>query len=90
MGQRVSPQITIPAEDFAAGGAMVRLNIRVRKKMCLQITPLIKTPGTNGTFVRRFLHMQNFVDSQCPALAKSFAALGAFKRFLLAMYIPAM
>jgi len=84
----VSPQITIPTEDFAAGGAMIRLDIRVCEKMSLQIAPLIKTPGTDGTFVRRFLHMQNFVNSQCPALAKSFAAFSAFKRFLLAVYIP--
>lgn len=69
---------------------MIRLNIRVRKKMSLQIASLIKTPGADGTLVRRLLHVQNFVNSQCPALAKSFAALGALKRFLLAVYIPAM
>lgn len=80
MRQRVPPQITIPAEDFAAGGAMIRLNIRVREKVSLQVAPLIKTPRTDGTFVRRLFHMQNLVDGQCPALAKSFTALGAFKR----------
>lgn len=69
---------------------MIRLDVRVRKQMSLQVAPLIKTPGADGTFVRRLLHMQNFVDGQCPALAKSFTALGAFKRFLLAVYIPAM
>jgi len=86
----VSPQITIPAEDFAAGSAMIRLNIRMRKKMSLQVAPLIKTSGANGTLMRRLLHVQNFVDSQCPALTESFAAFGTLKRFLLAVYIPAM
>lgn len=31
VGQRVPPQIAIPAKDLAAGGAMIRLNVRVRE-----------------------------------------------------------
>lgn len=88
VGQRVPPQIAISAEDLAAGGAVIGLNIRVREKMRLQVAPLIETPGADGTLVRRLLHMQNLVDSQRPALTESFATLGAFERFLLAVYVP--
>lgn len=89
MGQRMPPQIAIPAKDLAAGGAMIRLNVRVREKMGLEVAPLIEAPGTDGAFVRRFLHVQNLVDSQRPALTESFAALGTFERFLFAVDIPA-
>lgn len=88
VGQRVPPQIAVPAKDLAAGGAMIRLNVRVREKMSLEVAPLIEAPGADGTLVRRFLHVQNLVDSQRPALTESLAALGALERFLLAVDIP--
>lgn len=68
---------------------MIRLNVRVREEVSLQIAPLIETPGTNGTFVRRLLHMQNFVYCQGPALAKSFATLAALERLLFAVDVSA-
>lgn len=35
--ETVPPQVAIPAEDFAAGGAVVRLDVGVGQKMGLQI-----------------------------------------------------
>lgn len=88
VGQRVSPQVAVPAKDLAAGGAMIRLNVRVSEKMGLEVAPLIEAPGADGALVRRFLHVQNLVDSQRPALTESLAALGALERFLFAVNIP--
>lgn len=90
VSQRVSSQITVPAEDLAAGGAVIGLDVRVREKVSLQVAALIETTRADRTLVRRLLHVQNFVNSQGPALAKSFAALGAFERFLFAVDVPAI
>lgn len=62
-------------------------HFRVRQKMRLQIAPLIKAAIANRTFVRRLLHVQNLVNRQRPALTKSLAAIGAFERLLLAVYV---
>lgn len=86
----MSSQITVPAEDLAAGGAVIGLDVRVREKMSLQVAALIETPRADRALVRRLLHVQNLVNSQGPALAKSFAALGAFERFLFAVNVPAI
>lgn len=88
VGQRMSPQVAVPAEDLAAGSAMIRLDVRVREKMGLEVAPLIEAPGADGALVRRFLHVQNLVDSQRPALTESLAALGALERFLFTVDIP--
>lgn len=82
-------EVAVPAEHLAAGRAMVRLDVRVREKVCLQVAPLIETPGADRTLVRRFLHVQDLVDSQGPALAESLAALRAFERLFLAVDVPA-
>lgn len=88
VGQRVSPQIAVPAKDLATGSTMIRLNVRVREKMSLEVAPLIEAPGADGALVRRFLHVQNLVDSQRPALTESLAALGTLERFLFTVDIP--
>lgn len=83
------PQVAIPAEHLAAGGAVVRFDVRVREKMGLQVASLVETPCAHGTFVRRFLHVQDLVHGQGPALTESFSTLGAFERFFLAVDVPA-
>lgn len=65
-------------------------NIRVRQKMRLQVAPLIEAPTTYRAFVRRLLHMHDFMNRQSPTLAKPLAALVAFERLLLTVYISKM
>jgi len=48
----MSPQVAVPAKHLAAGGAMIRFDVRVREKMSLQVAPLIETSGTDRTLVR--------------------------------------
>lgn len=61
----------------------------MRKKVRLQVTPLIEASSADRTFVRRLLHVQDPVHRQGPALAESFAAVVALERLLLAVYVPA-
>ena len=82
------PEVAVPAEHFAAGGTVVRLDVRVREKVGLQVAPLVETPGAHGTLVRRLLHVEDLVHREGPALAESFAALRAFERLLLAVDVP--
>lgn len=60
-------------------------HVRVREKMRFQVASLVEASRANWTFVRRFLHVQDLVNSQSPALTKSFSAFAALEGFLLAM-----
>ena len=62
-------------------------DVGVGVKVGLEVGSLIETALTNGTSVRRFLKMKNFVNSQCPVLTETFSAILTFKWFLLGMDI---
>lgn len=62
-------------------------HVRVREKMRFQVASLVEASRANWTFVWRFLHVQNLVNSQSPTLTKSFSAFAALEGFLLAMDI---
>lgn len=68
---------------------MVRLDVRVREQVGLEVAPLIKASGADRAFVRRLLHVEDLVDGQGSALAESFAALAALERLFLAVDVPA-
>ena len=81
-------QIAIASKNFAAGSAMIRLDVRVSEQVSFEITALIETSSAYRTLVRRFLHVKDFVNGQCSTLAEAFATLTAFERFLLAVDVP--
>lgn len=88
MGQCVPSEVTVPAEHLATRRAFVRLVIRVREEVGLEVAALVETPGTDRTLVRGLLHVQDLVDRESTALAEAFAALAALEGFLLAVNVP--
>ena len=78
----MSPEIAVPAEHLFALVALVRLVVRVREQVGLEVGALVKAAATYRTLVWALLHVEDLVNSQCPRLAKTFAALLAFERFL--------
>jgi hypothetical protein len=50
--------------------------------MGFEIRTLIETAVADGTFVRRFFHVEDFVHGQSATLTKSFPAFDAFERLL--------
>ena len=86
----VSSQITIPTENFGTGDTFIRFHVRMRQEMCLQIGALVKSTGTNGTFMGGLFHVKDLVNCECPRLTESLATLGTFEWLLLAMDVPAL
>lgn len=62
--------------------------ICVREKVGFQIAALVKASSAHGTFVGRFLHVENLVHGQGTALAETLAALAAFEGLLFAVDVP--
>lgn len=56
--------------------------------MSLEVAALVEATRADGTFVRRFLHVQDFVNRQGTTLTETLAAFVAFEGFFLAMNIP--
>jgi len=88
MGQGMTSQVAIPAEDLAARGTLIGFVIRVGEQMGFQVGALIERTTADGALVWRFLHVQDLVDSQGPRLAEALAAFRAFEGFLLGVDIP--
>lgn len=86
--EAVPAQVAVPAEHFAARGAVVGLDVGMGQQVGLQVGPLVEAPAAHRTLVRRFLQMEDLVDGQSTGLAEPFAALQALERFLLGMDIP--
>lgn len=82
MSQLVSTEITIAPEYFPALVAFVRLVVGMSQEMSLEVGSLVETSPTNWTLVRRFFHMEDFVNSKCARLAKAFATLQTLKWLL--------
>lgn len=53
-----------------------------------QVASLVEAPCTDWAFVGRFLHVENFVNSQRTTLAKTLAAFVALERLFLAVDVP--
>lgn len=87
MCQTVASQVTVASKHLAAAAAGERLEVCMGEKVSFQVTSLIKGSSACGTFVRRFLHMQRFMNSQRSRLTKSLAALLTFEGFLLGVNV---
>ena len=57
----------------------------MREKVRFQVASLVKASRADRTLVRRLLHVEDLVNGQSPALAKSFPALAALERCLFAV-----
>ena len=79
----MAPQVAVPAEDFPARVALVRLVVGVGEQVRLQVGALVEAPVAHGTLVRRFLHVQDLVDGEGARLAEAFATFGAFEWLFL-------
>lgn len=90
MGESMSPQITIPSEHLATGGALIGLVVGVGQQMGLQIRALIETTIAHWTLVRRFLHMQYLVNSQGSRLTETLPTFRAFEWLLLRVNVSEM
>ncbi len=88
MGQLVSPEITVSAEDLLTLVAFIRLVVGVGQQVGLEVGPLIKASSTDGTLVGRLFHVEDFVDRQCSGLAKPFATFSTLEGLLLGMDVP--
>lgn len=61
--QLVASEITIAAKDFLALVAFIRLVVGVGQKVGLEVGALVEAPVADRTFVGRFLHVEDLMDS---------------------------
>lgn len=88
MCERMTSQIAITPENFAAGRALVWFVVGVREQVRFQIGALIEAATADGTLVRRLFHVEDLVDGECARLAETLATFGTFEWLLLRVYVP--
>ncbi len=82
VGEPVPSEIAIPSENFVTIATWKWLLFGVREQVGLEVRALIESFSTWWTSVGTLLHMEDPMDSKCPRLAKTLAAIFAFERFL--------
>ena len=53
----MASEVAVPAKFLATVAAVVRLDVRVRQQMCLEVGSLVEGASTLRTLVRRVLHV---------------------------------
>lgn len=81
------PQVAVASKDLAAG-TVIRFDVGMGEKVSFQVGSLIEAARTDGTFVGRLFHVEDFVYGERSRLAEALSALAAFKWFLFRMNIP--
>lgn len=82
-------EVAVTPKHLATVRTAVRLDVRVREEVRLEVGTLVEGSRAHRTAVRGALGVQDAVHGQRAGLAETFAALRAPERLLLRVDIPA-